>query len=562
MDGGTPQEQLNDYTLSPSTTPQELAVALGTTYRKIRHFYYSKATNIHYSSFFIKKKNGGSRTINAPSAKLKVLQQRISIFLTKLYKPRPSAKAFLKGESIAKNAKPHVRKKFVFNIDLKDFFSTITFPRIRGLLINPPYNLSPETASVIAHLATVDGVLPQGAPTSPIISNMICSRLDRELQLLARKHFCHYTRYADDITFSFVSPIFFLPPEIVNITRDEETYSHYYATPGNELLSAINSNGFSINPSKTRLQSRHERQTVTGLVVNKKVNIDRRYIRKTSAMIHSIESFGLERANEIFKGINPDSETKIEAHIHGRLLFIYQIKGSNSDCYHKLAVRFNLLPSNYKAPSSRTKIENIDYNKTQIQGISKKCWVIENDEHFAQASGFMLRDNLLLSCAHVFRKSGNFDKCVAYRITEKFKNFNGSLIHIDESRDIAIIQLETPHNEQFEFFNLEENVDPKIGDKISVLGFPNVKAGSTEVNRFWASITNIYPISGVTYAEIDKDIYDGNSGGPVLNSNHHVVGIAAKGADDKTGHNAFIALTEIIKTLGDFNCKNIPLGPP
>src|SRR5690606_21971561 len=177
------------------------------------------------------------RKILAPDDKLKTLQSRIAGLLSKLYEPRKPAKAFIEGRSIVDNAAAHCRKSFVFNVDIKDFFPSITFGRVRGLLISKPYSLSAETATVIAHLSTVSGVLPQGSPCSPVISNMICSSLDRELHSLARKYRATYTRYADDITFSFYCPLKFIPREIVvpSLSSHGEHANHYGSKVGDIL---------------------------------------------------------------------------------------------------------------------------------------------------------------------------------------------------------------------------------------------------------------------------------------------------------------------------------------
>ncbi|MFM7372884.1 MAG: reverse transcriptase domain-containing protein, partial [Sphaerospermopsis kisseleviana] len=102
------------------------------------------------------------------------------------------------------NAKNHCNKKFVLNLDIKDFFPTITQQRIRGVMMSPPYNLPSQIATTISHICCYEGKLPQGAPTSPIISNIVCAKLDSELRLLAKQNKCFYTRYADDITFSTI----------------------------------------------------------------------------------------------------------------------------------------------------------------------------------------------------------------------------------------------------------------------------------------------------------------------------------------------------------------------
>ncbi len=228
--------------LSNKTTPYGLADCLGTSYGKIIKYYYKTSKSVYYSKFDIPKKSGGVREITAPSAQLMGLQVKLAEMLQDLYRPKLPAKAFIKGRSILDNANPHSGKAFVFNIDVEGFFPSITFSRIRGMLSKPPYNIPLNTATVIAHLTTLDGKLPQGAPTSPVLSNMICRRMDTELLSLARRHECTYSRYADDITFSFRKSLEQLPKDIVVTGNDNDRY--YGEAPGSALESIINKNGF------------------------------------------------------------------------------------------------------------------------------------------------------------------------------------------------------------------------------------------------------------------------------------------------------------------------------
>ncbi|MDZ4298935.1 MAG: reverse transcriptase domain-containing protein, partial [Moraxellaceae bacterium] len=188
--------------ISSDTSPSDLAYLLGTSLAKLSYVIYGIKVEKLYHKFEVPKKNGGVRIINAPDPQLKILQARLKNILESIYRPHPAATAFIRERGIVFNARKHVKKQVVFNIDLKDFYHQINFGRVRGLLISPPYSLKKETATLIAGLCCTDNVLPQGAPTSPIVSNMICRRLDRELSLLAKNNYFYYTRYADDITFS------------------------------------------------------------------------------------------------------------------------------------------------------------------------------------------------------------------------------------------------------------------------------------------------------------------------------------------------------------------------
>lgn len=159
-----------------------------------------------YSTFTIPKRSGGTRIISVPHPSIKILQGKVNEILKLVYEPRESTHGFALGRSVATNAKRHVRKRWILNLDLLDFFPSIHFVRIQGVLMSPPYSVGHAAATVLARICSEEseGVrrLPQGAPTSPIISNMICRRMDREMSELARNNNCTYSRYVDDITFS------------------------------------------------------------------------------------------------------------------------------------------------------------------------------------------------------------------------------------------------------------------------------------------------------------------------------------------------------------------------
>lgn len=551
---------LNLLVLNPYTTPEDIARLLGTDYGKIKHYYYRRSMKEHYFSFEIPKKNGGKRKILAPSEKLKTIQSRIAGLLSKIYKPRAPVKAFLAGQSIVENARPHCRKKYVFNIDLENFFGTITFGRIRGMLMAKPYSLSPETASVIAHLTTVDGILPQGSPSSPVISNMLCASMDRDLYSLAKRYHAVYTRYADDITFSFYSPIKYIPRELVEWSEAEGEPNHYKSQVGHELAAVVTKHDFKVNQDKVRLQGPRERQLVTGLVTNQKPNVPRVYIRKTAALMHSIEKFGLEVSNISFRQKFPNSTTTIEAHLQGRLLYIKQVVGEVSEVYVRLAHRYNMLPINSKVPNTPIATHEDSDNFKVGKFIKNKCWVVEINDHIkgklvtSQGSAFLISGGLLVTCEHVLAEQFDdgvrieVNECLVRRVGDE-NIYEANIIVRDKGLDLAIMKIiDPPAN--LEYFSLEDIKEPNIGDRIAVLGFPNFKEGSKDVGVLKCRITNKYPLSDVMHSEVDKTLYSGNSGGPVINSSYHVVGIAAQGAAGKPeGKNSFIRVSELKKYL-------------
>lgn len=552
MDGGI---LINDC-LNPSTTPEDLAFMLGTSYNKIKRFYYDRDMSANYRHFTIPKKNGEPRHILAPENWLKTLQIRLARRLTLLYTPRKGVTGFVKESGIVVNADKHKRSSYVFNVDLQDFFPSINFHRLRGMLIAKPYSLLPQTASVIAHLCTYRGSLPQGAPTSPILSNMFCASMDRKLYELAIKHKATYSRYADDITFSFYCPLRYVSSAIVKASGRQGELSHYKATLGDELKSIINDFGFVENERKVRLLSRTEQQLVTGLLANAKANIDRRYIRKTAAMIHSLERDGETVANERRKEQIADSSTPLAAHVQGRLLFLHQVLGKTSPVYARLANRFNVLPLKFKVPPPQLTTSEREAIIAVSKFVRAKCWVVQvaidvNDDCIiAQGSGFMIESGILVTCAHVLEEKGvTVDECEIYQVDDDGQKLTAEVIYRNRAIDIAILKVHDCGTQ--EFFHLETDEEPNIGDQVVILGFPNVKDGA-RVGVIQARISNKYPLykPEVMHSEVDKMLYPGNSGGPVINSRQRVVGIAAKGAAGSSeGQNSFIRVSELIKIL-------------
>lgn len=402
--------------LTSVTSPQALALLLGTTHSKLTYTLYGKGVDSQYTPFTIPKKNGDLRVIRAPSAQLKRLQRRVKIFLEKLYKPHDAASAFIAGRGIVFNAKQHVKKAVVFNIDLKNFYDHINFGRVRGILVAKPYSLRLDTATIIAHMCCANKILPQGAPTSPIISNMICRKLDRELSLLAKDNRSHFSRYADDITFSF---------------RTNEPNRVYELGPtlnaSEELVRIIEKNGFFINDKKVRIQTSFERQVVTGLKVNKKVNVDRRYIRTTRAMIFSL-SKNIEEANEVFKVKYPDGASRMEFMVAGRVNFIGMVKGIDSTVYQCLAKKFNNLPLEFRLPikpkHKKTDLENKlhFYGYENRSRLNRCVWVVSFKDvegikegfNNTQATAFMIDGQRVITASHVFSKADNPDFCYIY----------------------------------------------------------------------------------------------------------------------------------------------------
>lgn len=274
-------------------TRKDIADLLEISDGDLIYYLYRLTDDQKYNTFQINKKLGGVREIISPINSLKILQQKLNYTLSLVNEYRPTVHGFRKDKSIVTNASQHVSKRYVFNLDLSDFFPSINFGRVRGLFLTRPFNFNEEVSTVLAQLCCYKGFLPQGAPTSPIISNMICFKLDGQLQKLAKESGCSYSRYADDITFSSNNKKILKNIVLLN---GENIDNKIDLSDG--LRSIILSNKFDVNEKKVRLAYRYNQQVVTGLKVNEKVNVSRKFIRQVKAMLHAWEKYGLADSEE------------------------------------------------------------------------------------------------------------------------------------------------------------------------------------------------------------------------------------------------------------------------
>lgn len=295
-------------------TRNELADFLKIPRSKLAYVLFVKKTENCYSSFEIPKKNGNSRLIYSPIDELKSIQHRLaqalwdyheSIWKEQRIRPNISH-GFEKGKSVITNAKIHRNKRYVLNLDLEDFFHSFHFGRVQGFFEkNRSFHLPHEVAVTIAQIACYDGRLPQGAPSSPIITNLICQILDMRLLRLAKKYKLDYSRYADDLSFS------------TNISTFLDKQEVFRA----EVSAEIQNAGFTVNTKKTRLQFRDSRQEVTGLVVNKKISVNKTYYKRTRAMAYHLYTQG---------EFEIDGQPATIKQLEGRFSFIDQIDHYNN----------------------------------------------------------------------------------------------------------------------------------------------------------------------------------------------------------------------------------------
>lgn len=318
--------------LKAASTLDDLAAILGYKPSALAYIVYKLKDEEKYKKFKIPKRSGGEREICAPQDQLKALQRRLANVLYACRREieseterRPLSHGFRKDLSIITNARRHKRRRYVLNLDLKDFFPTFNFGRVRGFFIsNNAFKLNEKVATIVAQIACFENGLPQGSPCSPIISDLIAHLLDVRLAQLAKQNQLTYSRYADDLTFSTSRRDF---PE--SVARPKSADSPDWVL-GIDLDKAITSAGFVANDAKTRMQFRMSRQLVTGLTVNAKVNIRPEYYRHARAMCQSLFETGSYHRPTVkgeAEALQPEKISSLNP-IEGVLSHIHHVKDS------------------------------------------------------------------------------------------------------------------------------------------------------------------------------------------------------------------------------------------
>jgi RNA-directed DNA polymerase len=564
-------------------------VVFGFEYSAIKKLLYPHPS---YRAFLIEKRNGGTRTIEEPKQRIKLLQQKALEFLNQFTpNERPCVHGFVKERSIVTNAAAHCdrRPTFLLNIDLKDFFPSITFFRVRGLLLAPPFRFSFEVATVFAHLFTHAGKLPQGAPSSPFISNLICRSMDRDLMALAKRHRCTYTRYADDMTFSFsVRSVASLP---VNIC----TYDGGSAAVGAELREIIKLHSFNLNDNKTRISSRHTRQEVTGLTINEFPNVTRKFIDTVRGALHAWNVYGYLAAEQDWQArvkatadkplkekiwprqTRQSKLPKLHNILWGKLLYLRMVRSERDALYNRLAQRYNDLVTSEKASNKEFKAPSlpVHFEVHRKEHVEKAVYVVEwmgdaqiagrpvgeTEAVGAQGTAFAYRrSDMLITCEHVLRcpleNGGMGDVSTAMNAVLMVKNIatgiesKASVVARDINRDLAVLKIDTAGVGMRHFIANTEL--PSNGMPAHLIGFPNWSAGrnSSEVDT---TIITVFAKSGLTKFEIKSMIRKGFSGGPITSGNYGLIGVAQEGATQAEGNNAGLSVEELNKWLEGIN---------
>jgi S1-C subfamily serine protease len=475
-----------------------------------------------YSQFNIAKGSGKVRTITAPDTRLKIIQRKLAPLLDQLYRVRNPVHGFVAARSVKTNAAAHDGRRVVVNLDLKDFFPTITEKRVIGLL--QAIGVQKRVSEIVARLCCNMGQLPQGAPTSPVLSNMICYRLDTDLLAVARASRAIYTRYADDITFSSYQPP---TPLFEGVLPAVGRFSPELLAPA--LRAAISTNGFVVHPDKAHYADRNSRRIVTGVKINAGLNVDRRYIRRIRALLFSIEKLGLAAAQAKYSSMG--GKGAIAAHLRGKIAYVAHLKGQTDPVVRSLAQRYN------KSFSGRP----IKLTSTEAERRERSVWVVEHPEQYGTA--FFLIGVGLVTAAHCVRDVTEVEVLHPARLTTKFR---AKVQHYDKDRDLAVLDASLiPATEYHEL--APANVAAAVADAVTAVGFPDWGLGE-RMNIRPGRVSSLTVRSGVQLIEVTQQLTPGMSGGAILNDEGNVVGIIHKGGPTE-GRQLAIKISELFASL-------------
>lgn len=308
----------------------ELAEAVNLTIPQLKGLCYQRevATNLSYSHFTIAKRNGTPRQIWSPIPRLKFVQRWVLHNILNNLTTHGAAHGFVRGKSIVTNAAVHSNSELLIKLDVKDFFPSVSWRRVKGVFRHAGY--PEQIATLLALLCTEsprqvvqqDGVtyyvalgdraLPQGAPTSPALTNIVCLNLDRRLTGLAEKLGLRYSRYADDLTFSVPAIDDAQPKSSTKATAS--TVKKQADMQHNKLIGQLlgsvhkilREEGFALNNDKTRVIRKGSQQQVTGMVVNGQgvPRVSRQIKKMLRAAVHNLEAGGQLRADETFNTLS------------------------------------------------------------------------------------------------------------------------------------------------------------------------------------------------------------------------------------------------------------------
>lgn len=480
----------------------------------------------------IPKRRGGLRVLLVPERRLKFLQRRTLRLLEQLYTARAPVHGFVEDRSPITNASAHQKRPYLLNIDIRNYFGVISRRRVQGVLVS--LGLEEDVADAVCAICTTRNQLPQGAPTSPILSNMIAYRFDRALMNFAKAHRLRYTRYADDISLSsYAQPaalfdaVFPLSGK-VRVDQLSDPLRKIFAT-----------NGFEINPDKVWFSGPGFRKEVTGLVVNEFTNIRRTFVRNLRAALYKTEMMGIAAAQTDYQ-TRYNTISSLESVLRGRLEWLAQVRGRSFDAYRVLARRFNrLFPAN-ALPIAPT------FNEIAECSV----WIVEYfvGTDCEQGTAFFLDGIGLVSALHTFDRLPAGHDPILYRPSDGGNRFRARLsARKCTHRDIVIMDHDVPEANRL---SLPLATSPEhTDDSIIALGFPEYGPGD-QLSKRRGHIVGHPTKRAVRMVEVSAILTGGISGGPIVNERYQVLGVAHKGGIQEHRQLA-IDISEVVKLASE-----------
>lgn len=303
------KEQLQDFILSLHLLPENEFLQKEGTETKQKQlaclYTLNRKKNQYYHSKTIPKKDGGERTLMVPDGLLKIVQKNILHHVLDSRTTTSYATAYQKDSSLLHNAAPHIGKKQILKLDIRHFFDSIIYPQILGAAF-PEILFPPQAGALLTSLCSFQDRLPQGAPTSPAISNLVMQPFDRYMGKWCARRGISYTRYCDDMAFS----------------GDFDAHAVYY-----KVKNFLGAMGFDLNEEKTKLLNVGERQIITGIVVNEKAQVPRNLRRRLRQEIHYCIKYGVMEHLKYQAGCEESlpSEVQYLYSMLGKIQFVLQI---------------------------------------------------------------------------------------------------------------------------------------------------------------------------------------------------------------------------------------------
>lgn len=328
----------------------------------------SNQIETHYHPVVISKKSGGRRKLLVPDALLRTIQRNLLHHVLEEFQISEFACAYKKGTSIVDNARPHVGAKLVLKLDIQDFFNQITWILVYQNAF-PGTHFPPAIRKMLTEFCCVRDRLPQGAPTSPTVSNLVMRPFDVHMGEWCREREIRYTRYCDDLTFSGV----FAPEEVIRKVRG---FLQVY--------------GFELNRKKTRVLGRGNAQSVTGIVVNEKAQVSRAYRRKLRQEVYLFDRYGIKTEE------GPKNDEKERRRLLGKMRYVLSVNPED--------VWFGNMYKKWKVGADSRKRTEEMQSISEEGGVAMKARVNE---------GCISCGACVATCPEVFRFDEN-DLAVAY----------------------------------------------------------------------------------------------------------------------------------------------------